>query len=74
MQRKEGHFANDFVERSGTMWRIVCNFEAEILNQYIHMRSLGSLENRADAKGRAEENCTHANDFGDTLQDFMCEK
>jgi len=56
------------------MWRILCNFEAEILNQYIHMRSLGSLKNRADAKGRAEENCTHANDFGDTLQDFMCEK
>ena len=74
MLHKEAHFTNDFVAKSGAMWRILCNFEAEILIQYVHTRFLGHCEAKMDAKGSAKEDYAHVNDFVGTRQNLMCEK
>lgn len=43
----------NFVGKSGGIWGILCTFGAEFLYIDVHMRFLGNIEAKTDAKGRA---------------------
>lgn len=43
----------NFVGKSGGIWGILCTFGAEFLYKDVHMRFLGNIEAKTDAKGRA---------------------
>ena len=46
-------FFINFVEESGGKWRKICIFGAKLIIKDVHMRFLGNIEAKTDAKGRA---------------------
>ena len=46
-------FFINFVEESGEKWRKICIFGAKLIIKDVHMRFLGNIEAKTDAKGRA---------------------